>query len=220
MASPVALKRLTREYMAIQDSPPDYITAKPLESNILEWHYVIQGPPDTSYTGGEYHGKLVFPKEYPFKPPAIYMFTPSGRFATNTSLCLTMSEFHPNLWNPAWSVATILNGLLSFMCSEESTSGSVIATKAQRRALALSSWNYNRSKSLFCEIFSELCDEEHLQKAADKKSLLQAVKRASSRSSSSNDSSTSSVFGSARPWKILAIILILCFLASRFVPVS
>ena len=33
--------------------------------------------------------------EYPFKPPAIMMLTPSGRFATGTRLCLSTSDFHP-----------------------------------------------------------------------------------------------------------------------------
>ncbi|KAJ1678792.1 Ubiquitin-conjugating enzyme E2 6, partial [Spiromyces aspiralis] len=55
MASKVAVKRLTKEYRAIVQSPPPYITAKPLESNILEWHYVLRGPHDTPYEGGEYH---------------------------------------------------------------------------------------------------------------------------------------------------------------------
>ena len=34
--------------------------------------------------GGTYHGKLVFPREFPFKPPSIYMITPNGRFKCNT----------------------------------------------------------------------------------------------------------------------------------------
>lgn len=34
--------------------------------------------------GGYYHGKLVFPREFPFKPPSIYMITPNGRFKCNT----------------------------------------------------------------------------------------------------------------------------------------
>ena len=29
------------------------------------------GPPDSPYVGGEYHGVLLFPSEYPFKPPGI-----------------------------------------------------------------------------------------------------------------------------------------------------
>lgn len=60
-------------------------------------------------------GKLVFPADYPFKPPSIRMITPNGRFQVNTRLCLSMSDFHPGTWNPSWSVSTILNGLLSFM---------------------------------------------------------------------------------------------------------
>ncbi|KAJ2376330.1 Ubiquitin-conjugating enzyme E2 6, partial [Coemansia sp. RSA 2607] len=115
MASRAAFKRLNKEYLAIQANPPPFITAKPLESNILEWHYVLRGPPDTPYEGGEYHGRLRFPSEYPYKPPAIQMITPSGRFQTNIDICMSMSNYHPNTWNPAWSVATILNGLLSFM---------------------------------------------------------------------------------------------------------
>lgn len=34
--------------------------------------------------GGYYHGKLIFPREFPFKPPSIYMITPNGRFKCNT----------------------------------------------------------------------------------------------------------------------------------------
>lgn len=78
-------------------------------------HYVVCGPESTPYEGGFYHGKLIFPKEFPFKPPAIYMTTPNGRFRTNTRLCLSISDFHPDTWNPAWSVSTILMALLSFM---------------------------------------------------------------------------------------------------------
>ena len=41
-------------------------------------------PPYSCYIGGYYHGQIVFPQEYPLKPPAIYMTTPSGRFQSNT----------------------------------------------------------------------------------------------------------------------------------------
>ena len=34
-------------------------------------------------------------------------------------LCLSISDFHPDTWNPAWSVSTILTGLLSFMVSQK-----------------------------------------------------------------------------------------------------
>ncbi|KAI5307379.1 Yip1 member 7 [Ascosphaera pollenicola] len=143
MATKAAYKRLTREYQNIQKSPPPYIEAHPSESNILEWHYVITGPPDTPYENGQYWGTLVFPQDYPFAPPAIRMHTPSGRFQPSTRLCLSISDFHPRSFNPAWEVSTILIGLLSFMTSEEMTTGSVSASAAERRIFAARSrwWN-------------------------------------------------------------------------------
>jgi len=141
MATAAANKRLTREYKTISENPPPYITAHPSENNILEWHYLLTGPPDTPYTDGQYWGTLHFPPEYPFKPPAIRMITPSGRFQPATRLCLSISDFHPKSFNPAWEVSTILIGLLSFMTSEEMTTGSVRASDAERRIFAQrSSW--------------------------------------------------------------------------------
>ncbi|KAG0232088.1 Ubiquitin-conjugating enzyme E2 6 [Actinomortierella wolfii] len=162
MATRGAYKRLTKEYINIQKSPPAYLFARPLESNILEWHYVLKGPPDTPYFGGEYHGKLIFPPEYPFKPPSIRMITPNGRFQVDTRLCLSMSDFHPGTWNPSWSVATILNGLLSFMSQEESTTGSIITTPYEKTIYAARSHAFNMKNSKFREIFPELVAPEQV----------------------------------------------------------
>ncbi|KAG9241467.1 ubiquitin-conjugating enzyme [Calycina marina] len=143
MATRAANKRLTREYQTISKNPPPFIVAHPSESNILEWHYILTGPPDTPYHNGQYWGTLIFPADYPFAPPAIRMHTPSGRFSPSTRLCLSISDFHPKSYNPAWEVSTILIGLLSFMTSEEMTTGSVGATEAERKKFAARSrwWN-------------------------------------------------------------------------------
>ena len=157
MASRQATKRLQKEFKLIQTSPPPYIIAKPNDENILEWHYVITGPEGTPYEGGQYHGILRFPTDYPFKPPAISIITPNGRFSTNTRLCLSMSDYHPDTWNPAWSVATILTGLLSFMTGDESTTGSIQTTDAVKKKLAADSkrWN-NQENPRFTRLFSDL----------------------------------------------------------------
>lgn len=109
----------------------------------FRWHYILTGPPKTPYENGQYWGTLIFPPEYPFAPPAIRMHTPSGRFQPSTRLCLSISDFHPKSFNPAWEVSTILIGLLSFMTSEEMTTGSVSASEGERRLLAARSrwWN-------------------------------------------------------------------------------
>ncbi|KAJ3176138.1 Ubiquitin-conjugating enzyme E2 6 [Geranomyces variabilis] len=160
MATKGAHKRLTKEYITIAKSPPDYIVAKPLESNILEWHYVIRGPPDSVYAGGEYHGKVIFPSDYPFKPPSIKMLTPNGRFQTDYKLCLSMSDYHPKTWNPAWSVSTILTGLLSFMLEDAPTTGSIKTTTAEKRVYAQKSHAVNLANARFKEVFPELCTPE------------------------------------------------------------
>eukprot|EP00158_Paraphelidium_tribonemae_P001016 Partr_v1_DN23857_c0_g1_i2_m63793 putative Ubiquitin-conjugating enzyme e2 len=157
MATKAANKRLMKEYAAIQASPPPFILAKPAEKNILEWHYVITGPPDSPYVGGEYHGKVIFPPDYPFKPPGIMMITPNGRFKTQTRLCLSMSDYHPESWNPSWSVASILTGLLSFMMEETATSGSIQTTVGERRIFASQSRTWNRQHNAkFKDLFPEL----------------------------------------------------------------
>lgn len=156
---PTATSRLKQDYMRLKRDPVPYITAEPLPSNILEWHYVIHGPEDSPYHGGYYHGTLLFTKEFPFKPPSIYMITPNGRFKTNKRLCLSISDFHPDTWNPAWSVATILTGLLSFMLETTPTLGSCESTTYEKRRYARQSLDFNMKNEVFQELFPEVCEE-------------------------------------------------------------
>jgi len=115
----IATKRLQKELLAIAKDPPPFIRvrcrareaptrpraeqrwsstprsqAKPLETDILSWHYVIEGPPGSPYAGGHYHGCIKFPSEYPLKPPSVMMLTPSGRFAPGQRLCLVSCARH------------------------------------------------------------------------------------------------------------------------------
>jgi len=162
MGERAALTRLRREFQNIQSEKIPHIVARPTEKNMLVWHYVLHDlPVETPYIGGVYWGKLVFPKEYPLKPPAIYMLTPSGRFETNSRLCLSMSDFHPESWNPSWRIESILIGLVSFMldATEPRTTGGVHTTAARRREYAKASFEFNRNSAEFRELFPEFCDE-------------------------------------------------------------
>jgi len=144
----------------MQREPPPFVWAAPDEKNILTWNFLIRGPPDSPFAGGEYHGVLLFPSEYPFKPPGIKMLTPSGRFQPDKRICFSMSDFHPGSWNPAWSVATILTGLLSFMLSDEMTTGSVTSSDAHKRVFAQRSHGWNILQNRFKEAFPEYCTPE------------------------------------------------------------
>ena len=107
-----------------------------------------------------YHGRIVFPAQYPFKPPSISMLTPSGRFEPGARLCLSMSDFHPESWNPMWSVGSILTGLLSFMYDNQPTTGSVTSTAEQKRQFAADSFNFNMRNATFRSLFPDLVAEQ------------------------------------------------------------
>jgi ubiquitin-conjugating enzyme E2 J2 len=87
------------------------------------------------------------------------MLTPNGRFKTNTSLCLTITSFHPDSWNPSWSISSILNGFLSFMCDTSATFGSIETSYAQKRKFAYDSLAFNIQDPIFCELFPDITDE-------------------------------------------------------------
>ena len=84
------------------------------------------------------------------------MTTPNGRFKTDTRLCLSISDYHPDTWNPAWSVATILTGLLSFMLERSPTLGSIESTEADKKRLAARSHEFNLKNRVFCELFPDV----------------------------------------------------------------
>lgn len=70
------------------------------------------------YQGGIYHGRIILPAEYPFKPPSFVMLTPSGRFEVGKKICLSISERHPEHWQPSWSMRTALIALVAFLPSK------------------------------------------------------------------------------------------------------
>ena len=104
-----------------------------MQDELFEWHFTIAGPPDTAFEGGRFHGRIVMPPDYPMKPPDVYLSTPNGarhrlphtlhnsrshsglcgtgRFETNTKICLSYTSFHPEEWQPAWGVRTMLDAL-------------------------------------------------------------------------------------------------------------
>ena len=167
---PIAQHRLKREYMELMREPVQYIEAHPTEHNLLEWHYVLYGPPDTPYADGIYHGRLDFPPEFPFKPPSIRMMTPSGRFRPNTRICLNISDYHPESWSAAWTIGSVLVGLLSFMVSEDFAAGVVLSNRDTRLRLAKDSWRYNLQNPVFCKLFPSLAQEARLKVASNQQS--------------------------------------------------
>jgi ubiquitin-conjugating enzyme E2 J1 len=82
-----SVKRIFREMkemnaiMEEQKNGRAQFAAEALESDIFEWHFAVRGPDGTDYESGIYHGRILLPHDYPFKPPSFIMLTPV-RFGT------------------------------------------------------------------------------------------------------------------------------------------
>ncbi|RDX74761.1 Ubiquitin-conjugating enzyme E2 32, partial [Mucuna pruriens] len=135
-----AVKRILQEVKEMHSNPSDDFMSLPLEENIFEWQFAIRGPRDTEFEGGIYHGRIQLPSEYPFKPPSFMLLTPNGRFETQTKICLSISNHHPEHWQPSWSVRTALVALIAFMPTNPNGAlGSLDYKKEERRTLAVKS---------------------------------------------------------------------------------
>lgn len=120
---------------------------------MFEWHFTIRGPVGTDFEGGIYHGRILLPSEYPFKPPNIVFLTKNGRFETGTKICLSISAYHPEHWQPAWGVRTMLEAIISFLPTEgQGAIGALDWTPRERKKLA------KESVSFKCPICGEVRD--------------------------------------------------------------
>ena len=105
------------------------------------------------------------------------MLTPNGRFKPNRRLCLSMSDFHPESWNPMWSISTILTGLYSFMVEKTPTTGSIETSDAVKRKYARESLDWNVKEKMFCNLFPEYAELWEKREEERKKAEADAIAR-------------------------------------------
>jgi len=107
----------------------DNFICLPDPENPYTWYYVVYGLDEAPYKGGYYFGRIDCPDTYPAKAPQINLITDNGRFRTTkqqpSGICLSISSFHPESWNPAWKVNQIVIGLVSFWLTKEYTYGAI-----------------------------------------------------------------------------------------------
>eukprot|EP00931_Biecheleriopsis_adriatica_P070271 TRINITY_DN4404_c0_g1_i1.p1 TRINITY_DN4404_c0_g1~~TRINITY_DN4404_c0_g1_i1.p1 ORF type:complete len:335 (+),score=68.76 TRINITY_DN4404_c0_g1_i1:47-1051(+) len=108
-----SVRRIQRELKEISESPSRHWTAGPANDDLFEWIFAIRGPPDTDFQGGIYTGRIVLPVNYPFAPPSITLLTPNGRWEVGKKICLSNTSYHPDLWQPAWGIRTMMEALRS-----------------------------------------------------------------------------------------------------------
>ncbi|GIL52025.1 hypothetical protein Vafri_7988 [Volvox africanus] len=77
-----------------------------------------------------------------------------------------MTDYHPESWNPMWSVGTILTGLLSFMYDTQATTGSITTSKQEKERLAREALAFNAKNPTFRKLFPNWVEELSRRTAA------------------------------------------------------
>lgn len=165
----VAKQRLTKEYRSlVQDPLPNVHTAFD-PADLFTMYFVIEGHvEEPDIRGGYYFGRIVFPPTYPSAAPSIYMTTPNGFFEPDQAICMSMTAYHPETWNPSWGPRSILLGFVSFI--EEILLGKDCAAgciwnrdPAVIKQLAAGTLKWNVAQDKFKTFFPKLV-ELHAQK--------------------------------------------------------
>ena len=65
-----SLRRLTKEFEALEKNPLDYCEVAPADDK-MSAEARLQGPPGTPYAAGVWTVDLTFPENYPFKAPTV-----------------------------------------------------------------------------------------------------------------------------------------------------
>ena len=152
--SNISLKRIQKEFQNMINGPSEDFYANPIKDDMFCWHFTIRGPPDTEFEGGLYHGIIKLPMSYPNRPPSIMFLTPNGRFDVNMDVCLSMTRYHKEEWQAAWTIRSMLEAIIAFfpVKEEHNAIGALDSSVESRKHFAKLSVKYK------CDICGPISD--------------------------------------------------------------
>mgnify|MGYP001160898148 FL=1 len=108
------IKRIKADLDEMLLTPPANCSAGPATDNLYEWQATIIGPEDSPYHNGVFYLKIVFPQDYPFKPPRVSFLTKiyHCNISSSGAICLDILK---DQWSPALSVSKVLLSICSLM---------------------------------------------------------------------------------------------------------
>ena len=110
----MALRRIQKELNDLQRDPPSNCSAGPSGDDLFKWEGFILGPTDSPYAGGVFKLEILFPVDYPFKPPKIQFTTKIYHPNINASglICLDILK---QQWSPALTISKVLLSVTSLL---------------------------------------------------------------------------------------------------------
>ena len=111
----MSLKRIQKELKEISRDPPCNCSAGPKSnSDMYSWQATLVGPSDSPYQGGVFFLNILFPVDYPFKPPKITFTTKIYHCNVNSNgaICLDILK---DQWSPALTISKVLLSISSLL---------------------------------------------------------------------------------------------------------
>ena len=97
------------------NDPPPGCTAGPVsDTDLYNWQASITGPEGSPYQGGVFFLKIVFTRDYPFKPPKVTFTTRIYHPNINSQGSISLDILRSR-WYPALTVGEILLSILQLL---------------------------------------------------------------------------------------------------------
>lgn len=130
-------KRIVKELKEIKDNPISGVQSEPLPDEVehgkpekgYKTNFIIHGPVGTVYERGRFTLEVVFPVDYPFKPPKCLIRTMiyHPNFTVEFPIWLkklaigsSFPEFKQDeCWNPSFTISTIIREIIELLTNPE-----------------------------------------------------------------------------------------------------
>lgn len=146
MANDQSSLLLSKQLKELNKSSVDGFSAGLIDDDdLFKWEIVIYGPPDTVYEGGMFKAHMLFPKEYPHRPPKMkfvsQMWHPNIDSEGNVCISILHEpgddkygyEKAAERWLPVHTVETICISVISMLADPNDESpANVDAAKMMR----------------------------------------------------------------------------------------
>ena len=108
------VQRINRELKIFNKDPPANCSAGPIDDDIYHWEATVLGPHSSVYEGGIFRLDIIFPSEYPFKPPKVKFMTSIYHPNINSSggICFDILK---DQWSPALTISKVLLSICSLL---------------------------------------------------------------------------------------------------------
>ena len=110
-----AIRRIKKELTDINSDSSENCSGGPIDDDIYHWYGTIMGPIDTPYAGGVFFLDVIYPTDYPFKPPKIKFTSKIYHCNINSENGAISLDILRDQWSPSLTISKLLLSITSLL---------------------------------------------------------------------------------------------------------